>query len=108
MKVIINISKDLYEYVKDNKNKLFNLSYGQKEEIAKKVAYGKSYDDIYREDLKEGLRTELKKIKEEICKKHDITCDLNCKECIYYPCLTSHSELVTGIKIIDKHIKENK
>lgn len=66
--------------------------------------------DGFNRGKKEGTIEELKKIKAEIYRHHNITCNLKCATCfLEYNCeLRRKIDLLEDLAIIDKHISELK
>ena len=55
------------------------------------------------------LEEELEKIKEEIYRHHNITCNFKCENCfLEYNCELRRIDLLGDLAIIDKHISELK
>ena len=52
------------------------------------------------------VKTELEKIKEEIMKRYNIICQMNCNTCGWFPCAESRKvgNLKDVMTVIDKHL----
>ena len=105
MKIVVPISKELFEYIKSKRKKgaMGGLYFYEIYPVAEAVSRGKPLTN-------EPIIKELEKLKEDILKRQELTCDCNCNHCGWFPCVDVGIATIVkkDINTIDKHIKELK